>query len=145
MDLVPTLNYDACKVVREQIGNHQKWVFVHTTASKRSDGSVTAAVREMRVDTNTAWRLALKRAGIENFRFHHLRHTWVSWLIQAGVPLSVLQEMGSWESIKMVGQYAHLAPNHLTEHAKQIDYIINCFNWTILHSQVAHRKVMTYQ
>ena len=31
--------------------------------------------------------------------------------------------MGGWESIEMVRRYAHLAPNHLTEHAKQIDSI----------------------
>ncbi len=34
-----------------------------------------------------------------------------------------LQEMGGWESIEMVRRYAHLAPNHLTEHARQIDAI----------------------
>ena len=39
--------------------------------------------------------------------------------------LSVLQEMGGWESIEMVSRYAHLAPNHLTEHARQIDSILN--------------------
>jgi len=77
----------------------------------------------MRVDSNTAWRAALKRAGIENFRFHDLRHTWASWLVQAEVPLSALQEMGGWESIEMVQRYAHLAPNHLTEHARHIDAI----------------------
>ncbi|MDI5754555.1 tyrosine-type recombinase/integrase [Salmonella enterica subsp. enterica serovar Montevideo] len=27
---------------------------------------------------------------MEDFRFHGLRHTWASWLIQSGVPLSVL-------------------------------------------------------
>lgn len=42
---------------------------------------------------------------------------------QSGVPLSVLQEMGGWESIEMVRRYAHLAPNHLTEHARKIDDI----------------------
>lgn len=31
--------------------------------------------------------------------------------------------MGGWESIEMVRRYAHLAPNYLTEHAKQIDSI----------------------
>lgn len=66
-------------------------------------------------------RAALRRAGIENFRFHDLRHTWASWLVQSGVPLSALQEMGGWESIEMVQRYAHLAPNHLTQHAMQID------------------------
>lgn len=117
------LNDTACKVLRDQIGNHHKWVFVHTKAWHRPDRSLTPSVRKMRVDDNRAWNSACKRAGIENFRFHDLRHTWASWLIQSGVPLSVLQEMGGWESIEMVRRYAHLAPNHLTEHARQIDSI----------------------
>lgn len=119
------LNDTACKVLRDQIGNHHKFVFVHTKAGRRPDGSVTSAVRKMRVDDGRAWKSACKRSGIEDFRFHDLRHTWASWLIQSGVPLSVLQEMGGWESIEMVRRYAHLAPNHLTEHAKQIDSIFN--------------------
>lgn len=119
------LNDTACKVLRDQIGNHHKFVFVHTKTGRRPDGSVTPAVRKMRVDDGRAWKSACKRAGIEDFRFHDLRHTWASWLIQSGVPLSVLQEMGGWESIEMVRRYAHLAPNHLTEHAKQIDSIFN--------------------
>ncbi|HEM8613673.1 TPA: site-specific integrase [Citrobacter amalonaticus] len=119
------LNDTACKVLRDQIGNHHKFVFIHTKAGRRPDGSVTPAVRKMRVDDGRAWKSACKRAGVEDFRFHDLRHTWASWLIQSGVPLSVLQEMGGWESIEMVRRYAHLAPNHLTEHAKQIDSIFN--------------------
>ena len=67
--------------------------------------------------------MATDRHAASGIRFHDLRHTWASWLIQSGVPLSVLQEMGGWESIEMVRRYAHLAPNHLTEHAKQIDSI----------------------
>ncbi|WP_250541573.1 site-specific integrase, partial [Escherichia coli] len=78
---------------------------------------------KMRIDSKTSWLSACRRAGIEDFRFHDLRHTWASWLIQSGVPLSVLQEMGGWESIEMVRRYAHLAPNHLTEHARKIDDI----------------------
>lgn len=33
--------------------------------------------------------------------------------------------MGGWESIEMVRRYAHLAPNHLTEHARKIDVLLN--------------------
>ncbi|WP_230845754.1 site-specific integrase [Yersinia mollaretii] len=117
------LNDTACRLLRGQVGNHKKWVFVHQKSSTKSDGTKAAEVRKMRVDGNTAWRLALKRAGIDNFRFHDLRHTWASWLVQAGVPLTVLQEMGGWESIEMVQRYAHLAPRHLSAHAKQIDSI----------------------
>jgi len=115
------LNDSACKILRDQVGKHNRWVFVHTESSVRPDGTRTKAVRKMRSDANTAWRAALRRAGIENFRFHDLRHTWASWLVQSGVPLSALQEMGGWESIEMVQRYAHLAPSHLTQHAMQID------------------------
>ena len=118
------LNDTACKVLRGQIGKHSRWVFVHTKASTRADGTKTDAIRKMRKDDNSAWKGALKRAGISDFRFHDLRHTWASWLIQSGVPLSALQEMGGWESIEMVRRYAHLAPNHLTEHARKIDALL---------------------
>ena len=96
---------------------------VHTRAAKRADGTSTPAVRKMRIDSKPSWLSACRRAGIEDFRFHDLRHTWASWLIQSGVPLSVLQEMGGWEAREMVRRYAHLAPNHLTEHARKIDDI----------------------
>ncbi|WFN98141.1 site-specific integrase [Edwardsiella ictaluri] len=130
------LNDTACRVLKKQIGNHQEWVFVYRESSTRPDGTKSPVVRKMRYDANTAWRAALKRAGIEDFRFHDLRHTWASWLVQSGVPLSALQEMGGWESIEMVRRYAHLAPNHLTEHARQIDSI---FDDAV--PNLSHRKV----
>ncbi|MCC7598357.1 tyrosine-type recombinase/integrase [Janthinobacterium sp. FW305-129] len=40
---------------------------------------------------------ALKRAGIEDFRWHDLLHTWAGWHVQNGIPLKVLQELGGWE------------------------------------------------
>jgi integrase len=67
----------------------------------------------------------LKRADIQNFRWHDLRHTWASWHIQSGTSLSKLQEMGGWESLDMVLKYAHLAPEHLAEDARNIDTILS--------------------
>ncbi|HID6869883.1 TPA: site-specific integrase, partial [Enterobacter hormaechei] len=118
------LNETACGILRKQQGLHKRWVFVHTTPGYRSDGSKTADVRKMRTDSNKAWKGALKRAGISNFRFHDLRHTWASWLVQSDVSLLALKEMGGWETLEMVQRYAHLSAGHLTEHASKIDAII---------------------
>ncbi len=69
---------------------------------------------------NHAWKKALRRAGIENFRWHDLRHTWASWHVQAGTPLYELQQLGGWASAEMVRRYAHLAPEHLAKAAANI-------------------------
>ena len=94
----------------------------------------------MRVDSNKAWKSALVRAGIENFRFHDLRHTWANWLVQAGAPFSILQEMGGWESVEMVRRYAHLSPNHLTEHAKQIDVFLDVYGTNTTQEKMLELK-----
>jgi hypothetical protein len=44
-----------------------------------------------------------------------------SWHVQAGTPLYALQELGGWQSVEMVRRYAHLAPEHLAEHAARIE------------------------
>lgn len=67
-----------------------------------------------------AWYGALKRAGIENFRWHDLRHTWASWHMQNGTPLFVLQELEGWESSEMVRRYAHPAADHLAPFAERL-------------------------
>ncbi|MGQ5524874.1 tyrosine-type recombinase/integrase [Chitinimonas sp. PSY-7] len=77
-----------------------------------------------------AFDKACRAAGIENFRFHDLRHTWASWLIQSGVGLAELQELGGWESVEMVRRYAHLAPDHLHKHSQQIDILMADFRHT---------------
>jgi integrase len=63
------------------------------------------------------WRKACKKAGLEGLRFHDLRHTWASWLMQAGAPAYAIQALGGWASPKMVERYAHLSPEHLKQYA----------------------------
>ncbi|MDX1353502.1 MAG: tyrosine-type recombinase/integrase, partial [Thiomicrorhabdus sp.] len=53
--------------------------------------------------------------GIEDFRWHDLRHTWATWHVQRGTPLEVLQELGGWSDYKMVKRYAHFSHQHLKQ------------------------------
>lgn len=72
-------------------------------------------------EVNTrAWRNALRRANIEDFRWHDLRHTWASWHIQNGTSLQELQMLGGWSSIKMVLRYAHLSSQQLQQAASRV-------------------------
>jgi len=57
-----------------------------------------------------AFRRLVKKAGIENFRFHDLRHDFCSRLIQAGEELSVVSELAGHSSITTTQRYAHLSP-----------------------------------
>lgn len=49
---------------------------------------------------NHAWQKALVRAGIKDFRWHDLRHTW-SWHVQNGTSLQELQQLGGWSEYEM--------------------------------------------
>lgn len=101
------LSAEATAIIRRQIGHHPVRVFCWQDRSGQW--------RPVQKANTAAWRKALMRAGIEDFRWHDLRHTWASWHVQAGTPLHVLQELGGWQSYAMVQRYAHLAPEHLAE------------------------------
>jgi integrase len=70
----------------------------------------------------------LERAGIENFRWHDLRHTWASWHRQSGTPTHELQRFGGWRSWVMVERYAHLAPDHLAKAANRLDALLGGYD-----------------
>jgi integrase len=101
------LNDEAVDVIRRQLGKHSARVF-------------TFKGKPVRAVNTKAWTRALHLAGIEDFRWHDLRHTWASWHVQAGTSIRELQELGGWESVEMVRRYAHLAPEHLAKAAARI-------------------------
>ncbi len=101
------LNAEAEALIRRQDGKHETHVF-----SFRG--------KPIQQLSTKAWYAALERAGIADFRWHDLRHTWASWHVQSGTPLFALQEMGGWESAEMVRRYAHLAADHLAPYADRL-------------------------
>jgi integrase len=103
------LNHDAIAVLEEQKGKHQQFCF--TYFGKPIGWEVT----------NSAWHTALAKAGLEDFRFHDLRHTWASWHRQAGTSCDELKDLGGWKSRVMVDRYAKYATEHLAVAAARIE------------------------
>jgi len=58
------------------------------------------------------FRTAVKNAGIEDFRFRGLRHTFASQLIKKGGTLKEVQELLGHKTMTMTLRYAHLSQHH---------------------------------
>lgn len=102
------LNGDAIAVLEAERGKHAQYCFTYRGEPIRWDV------------TNTAWQTATRKAGIDDFRFHDLRHTWASWHRQAGTSCDELKDLGGWKSRSMVDRYAKFATDNLREAAARI-------------------------
>lgn len=103
------LNRDAVKVLEEQRGKHPRYCFTYKGRPISWELS------------NDGWHNALKKAGIQDFRFHDLRHTWASWHRQAGTSCDELKDLGGWKSREMVDRYAKFSTDNLTAAASRIE------------------------
>lgn len=101
------LNTDAINVICSQKGMHREFIFTYKRRQIKNAGA-------------KAWRSAVKRAGLGDFHFHDLRHTWATRHIMSGTPLYVLQELGGWSKADTVRKYAHLSVQFLQQHAERL-------------------------
>jgi integrase len=67
------------------------------------------------VTVDKAWRVALRRAGVSDFRFHDLRHSAASYLAMNGATPSEIAEILGHRTLAMVQRYAHLSESHVDE------------------------------
>ncbi|HVV94826.1 MAG TPA: site-specific integrase [Hyphomicrobiales bacterium] len=70
----------------------------------------------------TAFRGAVRRASLSDFRPHDCRHTWATWHYQVNRDLGALQRLGGWKTMSMVMRYAHT-------NVAELDHTINRLPW----------------
>lgn len=91
-------------------------------------------------DIRTGFIGACKRAGIENFRFHDLRHTFASQLVMKGANLKEVQELLGHKDIKMTMRYAHLSQESKKKAVNLLNGLTGQRNKTATVTKVSHRK-----
>jgi len=80
-----------------------EWVFPSATWSTPMDGDNF---------TKRVFIPAVKKARIEDFRWHDLRHTFASRLVMKRNDLTTVRELMGHKDIKMTLRYSHLSPAH---------------------------------
>jgi len=70
-----------------------------------------------------AFYAAVEKAKIQKLRFHDLRHSFATRLVQAGVDLYTVQKLGRWKNISMVMRYAHHHSESLRSGVKVLDKV----------------------
>jgi integrase len=79
----------------------ETWVF------PRADGLKPVLIEQ-------AWQVARRRARLQDFRFHDLRHTAASYLAMSNATLVEIAAILGHKSLKQTLKYAHLTLSHTT-------------------------------
>jgi integrase len=61
-------------------------------------------------DCRTSWETIVKKANLDDFHWHDMRHDFASHLVMNGVDLNTVRELMGHADLKMTLRYAHLAP-----------------------------------
>ena len=65
--------------------------------------------------------------GLTGFRFHDLRHTCGSWLMQSGVPAGHIAAVLGHSTVRMTERYAHVAPENAEAAVAKLDAVPNVY------------------
>ena len=79
------------------------------------------AIESARTTVYDAFKQACSAAGINDFRFHDLRHTFASHLVMAGVDLVTVKDLLGHAGINMTVRYSHLVPEHKAQAVAKLE------------------------
>jgi integrase len=86
-----------------------------------SDYAFCNAAGERYDEVKRSFKTACRKAGIKDFRFHDLRHTFASHLVMNGINLKTVQHLLGHKDIRMTLRYAHLSREHLQAAVEILD------------------------
>jgi len=93
-------------MLKELRNSHPHWHYVFSKEDGTAYGNWRLAFQE-----------ACRRAGIKDFRFHDLRHTFASYLAMEGYNAFTIMRLTGHKTLSMVSRYTHLADRHLRDAA----------------------------
>ena len=71
----------------------------------------------------TTFTKAVKRIGLEGFRFHDLRHTWCSRMCENGVAEVAIQKLGGWKTRSMINRYSHPSMDYMRDSVEKLNQV----------------------
>ncbi len=112
------LNATAHDVLRGlwESGGDAPYVFAHEKGPNSGE-----AVHDLK----KGFHAALADAGIDDFRWHDLRHTFASWLVMRGASVRAVGELLGHHTMQMTMRYAHLSPGFLSTEIGLLDGMVD--------------------
>jgi integrase len=95
-------------------------------------------------DIRKSFSTALRKSGINDFRFHDLRHTFASQLVMTGANLNTVRELMGHKDITMTLRYSHLAPSYKQEAVDNLGKKVETF-WRLEPSVAKSPKTRVSQ
>ena len=121
-DSVP-LNKAACKVILRRLSFIEEycpktlWLFPLLDKGETGERHIA--------DVKTAFTAACKKAGVPHLFPHALRHTFCSWLLQAGVSIYLVKDCMRHASITQTEEYGYLVPKNRSDCVSKLDGVLS--------------------
>ncbi len=125
------LNNNALDILkrRAKVQSLSGYVFFNSVGNKHDASKLKRAFRQ-----------AVEESGIEHFRFHDLRHTFATRLVQRGVDLYKVSKLLGHKDISTTQRYAHHYPESLRDGVEILDV---CHNLVTVEETVVVREFAT--
>lgn len=76
-------------------------------------------------DIKNPWETLLKRAKVQNLKWHDIRHDFASQLVMQGVDILTVKKLMCHTDLRMTLVYAHLSPQHINLATEKLSELYN--------------------